>query len=149
MSEPRIELSSTGGYSEADIIELLTIGKLRSSETTDEEGGLDVPLPAMGNYLLRHLERRLAAQLEWVDSVELGTSSGSTGRPYVGLGKYVTEGLFFRFEQGLSIPNERSLYMEYRLSELFRLRGGVVRYGSTGGVLEEVYSLDLRVRYEY
>jgi len=149
LSEPHIELSSAGGYAEADIIELLTIGKLRTKESTEEQSTLDVPLPAMGNYLLRHLERRLAARLQWVDSVELGSSSGSTGRPYLGLGKYLTRGLFLRFEQGLSVPNERSLYMEYRLSDLFRLRGGVVRYGSSGGVFEDVYSLDLRIRYEY
>ena len=66
-----------------------------------------------------------------------------------GLGKYITPELYLRYSQGLTRTSERDVSVEYRLSDLLFLRGGVVSRDRFTGRERDEYNLDLRLKYEY
>ena len=155
LSEPNIALSSEdANLSQTDILRLLTVGKYAAAEPGQTgEGGL-VPgvTGSVGNYFLRQIERRIAKELKWVDSIELGSSmegAASLSELRWGLGKYITPELYLRYSQGLTRTSGRDVSVEYSLSNLLFLRGGVVSRDRFTGRERDEYSLDLRLKYEY
>jgi len=155
LSEPNIALSSEdANLSQTDILRLLTVGKYAAAEPGQTgEGGL-VPgvTGSVGNYFLRQIERRIAKELKWVDSIELGSSmegAASLSELRWGLGKYITPALYLRYSQGLTRTSGRDVSVEYSLSNLLFLRGGVVSRDRFTGRERDEYSLDLRLKYEY
>lgn len=155
LSEPAIRLScDDANLNQTDILRLLTLGKYVDASTGETTNGGFMPgvTGSVGNYFLRQIERRLAREVKWVDSIELGGSlegGASLSELRWGLGKYITPALYFRYSQGLVRTSERDVSIEYRLSELLFLRGGVVSRDRLAGRDRDEYSLDLRLKYEY
>jgi autotransporter translocation and assembly factor TamB len=155
LSEPNIALSSEDtNLSQTDILRLLTVGKYAAAEPgqTGEAGLVPGVTGSVGNYFLRQIERRIARELKWVDSIELGSSlegAGSLSEVRWGLGKYITPELYLRYSQGLTRTSGRDVSVEYSLSNLLFLRGGVVSRDRFTGRERDEYSLDLRLKYEY
>jgi len=155
LSEPNIALSSEDpNLSQTDVLRLLTVGKYAAAEPgqTGDGGLMPGVTGSVGNYFLRQVERRLARELKWVDSIELGSGmerAGSLSELRWGLGKYITPELYLRYSQGLTRTSERDVSVEYRLSDLLFLRGGVVSRDRFTGRERDEYNLDLRLKYEY
>lgn len=155
LSEPNIALSSEdANLSQTDVLRLLTVGKYAAAESgqTGDSGVMPGVTGSVGNYFLRQVERRLARELKWVDSIELGSGlegAGSFSELRWGLGKYITPELYLRYSQGLTRTSERDVSVEYRLSELLFLRGGVTSRDRFTGREKDEYNLDLRLKYEY
>ena len=155
LSEPNIQFTCEDeNLTQAEVLRLLTLGKYveTSSGQTTETGLVPGVTGTVGNYFLRQIERRLARELKWVDSIELGGSlegGGSLNELRWGLGKYVTPEVYLRYSQGLVRSSERDVSIEYRLSELLFLRGGVVSKDRLTGKDKDEYTLDLRLKYEY
>ncbi|MCX5801175.1 MAG: translocation/assembly module TamB domain-containing protein [Candidatus Eisenbacteria bacterium] len=155
LSEPTIVLASDdSNLSQTDILRLLTVGKYATTESgqTGDTGLMPGVTGSVGNYFLRQVERRLARELKWVDSIELGgdlegTSAMSELR--WGLGKYITPEIYLRYSQGLTKMSGRDVSVEYRLSSLLFLRGGVSSRDRFAGRERDEYNLDLRLKYEY
>ncbi|UCF77674.1 MAG: translocation/assembly module TamB domain-containing protein [Candidatus Eiseniibacteriota bacterium] len=155
LSEPNIRFSSEDpNLSHTEIVRLLTVGKYVAVEQGEGvEGGL-VPgvTGSVGNYFLRQIERRLAREVRWVDSIEFGSGlegTGSLSGVRWGVGKYITPELYLRYSQGLTRTSERDVSVEYRLSELLFLRGEVVSRDRFTGSERDKYNLDLKLKYEY
>jgi|GEM_PF-5594801 len=155
LSEPNIRLSSEDpNLSQTEIVRLLTVGKYVATEPGEGGEGGFVPgvTGSVGNYFLRQVERRLARDLRWVDSIELGSGmegTGSLSELRWGVGKYITPEIYLRYSQGLTKTSERDVSVEYRLSELFFLRGEVVSRDRLVGRERDEYNLDLKLKYEY
>ncbi len=154
LSEPNIKFTCEDeNLTQAEVLRLLTLGKyVEASGQTTETGLVPGVTGSVGNYFLRQIERRLARELKWVDSIELGGSlegGGSLNELRWGLGKYVTPGIYLRYSQGLVKTSERDVSIEYRLSELLFLRGGVISKDRLTGKDRDEYTLDLRLKYEY
>jgi hypothetical protein len=155
LSEPNIRLSSEdANLSQTEIVRLLTVGRyVRTEHGEGAEGGIMPSVTgSVGNYFLKQVERTLARDLRWVDSIEFGSGeegSGSFSELRLGLGKYITPELYLRYSQGLTKTSERDVAVEYRLSELLFLRGEVVRRDRLRGAERDEYNLDLKLKYEY
>ncbi|MFH0779203.1 MAG: translocation/assembly module TamB domain-containing protein [Candidatus Eisenbacteria bacterium] len=155
LSEPNIVFSSEDpNLSQADILHLLTVGKYVYAEPSGSQDGGLMPgvTGSVGNYFLRQIERRVARELRWIDSIELGSGiegGGSLGELRWGVGKYVTPELFLRYSQGFSRSSERDVSIEYRLSQFLFLRGTIVSRDRLTGREKDEYNLDLRLKYEY
>ena len=155
LSEPNIQFTSADeNLTQTDVLRLLTLGKYVEGTPgqTTETGLVPGVTGTVGNYFLRQIERRLARELKWVDSIELGGSlegGGSLTELRWGLGKYVTPELYLRYSQGLVRPGGRDVSIEYRLSKLLFLRGGVASKDRLTGRDKDEYTLDLRLKYEY
>ncbi|MBN1503544.1 MAG: translocation/assembly module TamB domain-containing protein [Candidatus Eisenbacteria bacterium] len=155
LSEPNIRFTCEDeNLTQAEVLRLLTLGKYvdASPSETSETGIVPGVTGSVGNYFLRQVERRLARELKWVDSIELGGSlegGSSLNELRWGLGKYVTPELYLRYSQGLVRSSERDVSIEYRLSELLFLRGGVTSKDRLTGKDRDEYTLDLRLKYEY
>jgi translocation and assembly module TamB len=155
LSEPNIKFTCEDeNLTQAEVLRLLTLGKYveTSSGQSSDTGLVPGVTGSVGNYFLRQIERRLARELKWVDSIELGGSlegGSSLNELRWGLGKYVTPELYLRYSQGLLKTSERDVSIEYRLSELLFLRGGVISKDRLTGKDRDEYTLDLRLKYEY
>jgi autotransporter translocation and assembly factor TamB len=155
LSEPNIRFTCEDeNLTQAEVLRLLTLGKYVDATPgqTTEGGFMPGVTGSVGNYFLRQIERRVARELKWVDSIELGGSlegGSSLNELRWGLGKYVTPELYLRYSQGLVKTSERDVSIEYRLSELLFLRGGVISKDRLTGKDRDEYTLDLRLKYEY
>ncbi|HER44141.1 MAG TPA: hypothetical protein ENO08_06750, partial [Candidatus Eisenbacteria bacterium] len=123
--EPRLTLSHEDpGYSETDIWKMLGGGMVDSPN--GESTSWDALSTAQG-LAANYLENMLNSQMEGV-TIELesvsrggGSSNGALEdtETMIAIGKYLSEGLYVKYKQGLSISSAREIEVEYRISNLF------------------------------
>ena len=156
--EPRLTLRHEDpGYSETDIWKMLGGGVVQGE-------GAGTSWDARGtaqNIAANYLERVLNSQMEGV-TIELETGRGAselagTGDyrdTKIGIGKYLSQGLYVKYKQGLSISSARQIEVEYRISNLFLIRSEVIRYfekaiqGNSPRTSDEI-NVDLKLRWEF
>ncbi len=157
--EPRLSLyHEDPGYSETDIWKMLGGGVVGSAD--GEGGGWDA-LGAAQNIAANYIERILNSQMEGV-TIELESGGGSDlsggvsdeKKTMVAIGKYLSEGLYVKFKQGLSISSARQIEVEYRISDLFVLRSEIIKYsekvlqGKSPQSGDEI-NVDIKLRWEF
>ncbi|RPJ55137.1 MAG: hypothetical protein EHM12_12815, partial [Dehalococcoidia bacterium] len=157
--EPVLSLShEDAGYSETDIWKMLGGGVVGSAEG---EGTSWDAMNTAQNLAANYLERMLNSQMQGI-TIELETSTasgdGETGaeprETVVAIGKYLSEGLYVKYKQGLSISTARHFEVEYRISRLFQIRSEVIMYSEKliqGGSRRsgDEYNVDLKLRWEF
>ncbi|HSG28560.1 MAG TPA: translocation/assembly module TamB domain-containing protein, partial [Candidatus Krumholzibacterium sp.] len=123
--EPRLSLfHEDPGYSETDIWKMLGGGVVGSG---DGAGGWNA-LNTAQNLAANYIEKMLNSRMEGI-TIELETSGGTGGaadgfesnETVVAIGKYLSEGLYVKYKQGLSITTARHFEVEYRISRLFQI----------------------------
>jgi autotransporter translocation and assembly factor TamB len=156
--QPRLTLRHQDpGYSETDIWKMLGGGVVgaQGAGTSWDARGTAQSLAA--NYL----ERVLNSQMEGV-TIELETGHGTSDLAgtgdyrdtKIGIGKYLSQGLYVKYKQGLSISSARQIEVEYRISNLFLIRSEVIRnfekaiQGNSPRTSDEI-NVDLKLRWEF
>lgn len=156
--EPQVTLSSdTPGYSETDIWKMLGGTYIASGRS---EAGWDAAGTAQniaGNYLEGVLNTQMNDLTIDVESRTLN-GSGTTQRPEremtIAIGKYLSEDLYLKYRQGLSISSERQVDIEYRIGTIVILRSEIIRHsgrqlrGNSAQATDEI-NFDIRLRFEY
>jgi hypothetical protein len=157
--EPRLVLTHEDpGYSQTDIWKMLGGGFLGST------GGAGTSWDALStaqSLAANYIERLLNSQMEGI-TIELestggtGTTGGTLGEKetMIAVGKYLSEGLYVKFKQGLSISTARQIEVEYRISDLFLLRSEIIRHSER--VLQaksrrstDEINVDIKLRWEF
>jgi hypothetical protein len=156
--EPRLTLRHEDpGYSETDIWKMLGGGVVTAQ-------GEETSWDAMGtaqNLAANYIERVLNSQMEGV-TIELEAGRGASDiagagdyrDTKIGIGKYLSQGLYVKYKQGLSISSARQIEVEYRISNLFLIRSEVIRYfekaiqGNSPRTSDEI-NVDLKLRWEF
>ncbi len=156
--EPRLSLRHEDpGYSETDIWKMLGGGVVQGE-------GAGASWDAQGtaqNLAANYIERALNSQMEGV-TIELeggrGASELSGTGDYrdtkIGIGKYLSQGFYVKYKQGLSISSARQIEVEYRISNLFVIRSEVIRnyekaiQGNSPKTSDEI-NVDLKLRWEF
>ena len=154
--EPRVALvHEDPGYSETDIWKMLGGGI-----PDGEGGGWDAVGTAQG-FAANYIESLLNSQMEGI-TIELETAAAADGgadgindmETMVAVGKYLSEGLYVKYKQGLSISSARHIEVEYRISRLFIIRSQMIKYsekvlqGKSRRSTDE-YNVDLKLRWEF
>jgi hypothetical protein len=157
--EPRVTLTHEDpGYSETDIWKMLGGGYAQSPDGEVETwDALGTAQGIAANYL----ERVLNSQMEGItiEVEQTGTYSNSTEQKessatMIAVGKYLSEGLYVKYKQGLSIYSERHIEVEYRISRLLLLKSELITYservlqGKSRRSTDE-YNVDLQLRWEF
>ncbi|MGM0484965.1 MAG: translocation/assembly module TamB domain-containing protein, partial [Candidatus Krumholzibacteriota bacterium] len=156
--QPRLSLRhEESGYSETDIWKMLGGGIVRSPNGSESEWD------AMGtaqNLAANYLERVLNSQMEgFTVSLEHGNArqSGAFGgekATMLAIGKYLSEGLYVQWKQGLSVATEAEVEVEYRISDLFLIRTELIKYsqellpGESMRSGDEI-NVDVKIRWEF
>jgi hypothetical protein len=73
----------------------------------------------------------------------------------IAVGRYMSEDLYLKYQQGLSVTSAREVDIEYRISNLFLLRSQIIKHqaprgisGSSRRTTDEI-NFDLKFRIEY
>lgn len=158
--QPKLVLShEDAGYSETDIWMMLGGGVVGSENVAGSGWN------AMGtaqSVATNYLERVLNAQMQGGVTIEIESPSAVSGESgmsdwtdtKIAVGKYLSEGLYIRYKQALSISSAREFEIEYRLSNLFLLRSQLIRYsehtltGKSSNTSDEI-NVDVKLRWEY
>jgi hypothetical protein len=157
--EPRLTLSHEDpGYSETDIWKMLGGGVVGSpnGESTSWDA-----ISTAQNLAANYIENVLNSQMEGV-TIELestsrsGSSNGGLeeSETMIAIGKYLSEGLYVKYKQGLSISTAREIEVEYRISNLFLIRSQIIKYsekvieGKSQRSTDEI-NLDIKLRWEF
>jgi len=156
--EPRITLRHEDpGYSETDIWKMLGGGVV----TAEGAGTSWDARSTAQNLAANYIERALNSQMEGV-TIELEAGRGAselagTGdyrNTKIGIGKYLSQGFYVKYKQGLSISSARQIEVEYRISNLFVIRSEVIRnyekaiQGNSPRTSDEI-NVDLKLRWEF
>jgi len=157
--EPRLSLRHEDpGYSETDIWKMLGGGIVGSP---DSEGATWDARTTAQSLAANYIERMLNMQMEGV-TIEL-ESAGMTGtaggafeetETMIAIGKYLSEGLYVKYKQGLSISTARQIEVEYRISNLFLIRSEIIKYsekllqGKSPRSTDEI-NIDIKLRWEF
>jgi hypothetical protein len=157
--EPRLALTHEDpGYSETDIWKMLGGGIVDSQN--GQSTSWDAQRTAQ-NLAANYIENMLNAQMGDV-TIELESrnlSSSSQDSPgesqtMIAIGKYLSEGLYVKYKQGLSISSAMEIEVEYRISRLFLIRSQIIRYsekafeGKSQQSTDEI-NLDIKMRWEF
>jgi len=155
-SDPRIRVSSTSGYSETDIYEMLLAGVLWG-QGPSEPGDPDISVLAT-NTLFNAIDSRLRDIFGSRPPVQIGLTREEADESYAGsqetrisVGRNLSRSLFLRYEQGFSAITRREVNLDYRVSRHLLLRSQIIN-NPERGVREEAGSeinFDLRLRYEF
>lgn len=157
--EPRLVLTHEDpGYSETDIWKMLGGGVVGAGNGS---GASWDALSTAQSIAANYLERLLNSQMEGmtIELEETGAtddSGGSLGEKetMIAVGKYLSEGLYVKFKQGLSITTARQIEVEYRISDLFLLRSEIIRHsektlqGKSRRSTDEI-NVDIKLRWEF
>ena len=156
--EPKVTLvHEDPGYSETDIWKMLGGGIIGSPGGQD---GWDAAGTAQ-NLAANYIERALNSQMQGItieletEGIQDGTTNGMDQKQtMVAVGKYLSEGLYVKYKQGLAISTVRQIEVEYRISRLFLLRTQMIMYsdaamqGESSRSTDE-YNVDLKLRWEF
>jgi hypothetical protein len=156
--EPKVTLvHEDPGYSETDIWKMLGGG------IVDSPGGQE-GWDAIGtaqNLAANYIERALNSQMQGItieletEGTQNRTNNGTEQKQtMVAVGKYLSEGLYVKYRQGLAISTVRQIEVEYRLSRLFLLRTQLIKHSETAIQGEssrttDEYNVDLKLRWEF
>jgi hypothetical protein len=156
--EPRVTLTHEDpGYSETDIWKMLGGGVVKGP---GDGTSFDAVTTAQG-LAANYIERILNSQMEGITiEVEKGTSSSSTNgssefsETMVAVGKYLSEGLYVKYKQGLSISTARQIEVEYRINRWVLLRSELIKYSENviqGNSIRtsDEFNVDLKLRWEF
>jgi hypothetical protein len=156
--QPRLSLRHEDpGYSETDIWKMLGGGIV----TAEGQGASWDARSTAQNIAANYIERLLNSQMEGV-TIELEAGHGGSQAAgledlrdtQIAIGKYLSEGLYVKYKQGLSISSARQIEVEYRISNLFVLRSEIIRYfdkaiqGNSPKSSDEI-NVDLKLRWEF
>jgi hypothetical protein len=156
--QPRLSLRDENpAYSETDIWKMLGGGVVAQEGQGTSWSARNTAQGLAANYI----ERLLNSQMEGLTiEVESGSAANPTpgmedfSNTRIGIGKYLSEGLYVKYKQGLSISTAREIDVEYRISNLFLLRSEMIRYsektiqGNSPQTSDEI-SVDLKFRWEF
>jgi hypothetical protein len=156
--QPRLSLRhEESGYSETDIWKMLGGGIVGSQDGS--ETGWDA-LGTMQNLATNYFENILNSQMEgFTVSLEQSNQAQSSGsmagekETMLAVGKYLSQGLYVKYKQGLSVFNERNFEVEYRISDLFLIRSEYMHsdkvfLGESRRNSDEV-NFDVKMRWEF
>ncbi len=135
-------------YGQEDLIDLLTVGQLRSASFATGSSS-DPARGFLTGQVLNSLERELIAEAPWLDVVDVrgGTDPND---PIVISFRAITEPHWnVRYSQELTSRPGREVSLSYRISNLFFLNAVADQEEDDLGSSNETYSLDLRLRYEF
>jgi len=145
------------GYSETDIWKMLGGGIVTAEGQQTSWNARGTAQSLAANYLERVLNSQMAGVTIEVEAGR-GTNPVAGAQDYtnanIAVGKYLSEGLYVKYKQGLSISSARQIQVEYRISNLFILRSQVIRYsetaiqGNSPRSSDEI-NLDLKLRWEF
>lgn len=135
-------------YSEAQLIELLSVGQLASSEFGSFTAA-DPTRQYLSSELLNQVERQLVGQLPWADRVQLRGEFGGADPMWVNVRPIVEPQWSLNYAQELSASPGREVSLNYRLSNLFFVNAGVERKKNETNLPQDTYNLDLKFRIEY
>jgi hypothetical protein len=145
------------GYSETDIWKMLGGGIVTAEGTQTSWDARSTAQSLAANYLERVLNSQMAGvtiELESGRNTNIVPGSLDYRDTNIAIGKYLSEGLYVKYKQGLSISSARQIEVEYRISNLFVLRSQVIRYsetaiqGNSPRSSDEI-NLDLKLRWEF
>ena len=158
--QPRLLLRhEESGYSETDIWKMLGGGIIGSPD--GDKGGWDA-LGTAQNLATNYFENVLNSQMEgFTVSLEQSSQTRNSGsgsiagekETMLAVGKYLSQGLYVKYKQGLSVFNERDFEIEYRISDLFLIRSEYkhsdrVFLGENRKNSDEI-NFDVKMRWEF
>ncbi len=158
--EPQATLSyDEPGYSETDIWKML--GGTYVSPTAQSGSDTWDAAGTAQNIASNYLERMLNAQMANL-TIEVETRAPQRGsfsadgdrEMSIAIGKYLSEDLYLKYRQGLSISSAREVDIEYRISNLVIIRSEIIRHseklflGQKRQASDEI-NLDVKFRFEY
>ncbi|HEY5132707.1 MAG TPA: translocation/assembly module TamB domain-containing protein [Candidatus Krumholzibacteriaceae bacterium] len=162
--QPRLTLRHQDpGYSETDIWKMLGGGIVTAEGAQTGWAARSTAQSLAANYLERVLNSQMAGvtiELETGPSTSTvpGVTTGPGTEDYkdtrIAVGKYLSQGLYVKYKQGLSISSAREIEVEYRISNLFILRSQVIRYsetaiqGNSPRTSDEI-NVNLKLRWEF
>ena len=143
--QPEVKLWSESGYSEKDVISLLTLGW--TTAAVDTVGVSDAlgskATNVIGNLIEGELARRARQQLG-VDTFEITSGAGSELVPdntQVTVGKYLSPRMYLEYSRRLAAESEQEIELEYRLNRHLSFLGTRDRRG--------LYHLQLQFKFDY
>ncbi|MCD6380637.1 translocation/assembly module TamB domain-containing protein, partial [bacterium] len=156
--QPRLSLHhEESGYSQTDIWKMLGGGIVGSQD--GDGAGWDA-LGTMQNLATNYFENILNSQMEgFTVSLEQSNKAQNSGsmvgekETMIAVGKYLSQGLYVKYKQGLSVFNERNFEVEYRISSLFLIRSEYMHsdrvfLGESRRNSDEV-NFDVKMRWEF
>jgi len=156
--EPKVTLvHEDPGYSETDIWKMLGGGIVGAPGGQESWDAMGTAQGLAANYL----ERVLNSQMQGItieldtEGVQNGTANGTDQKQtMVAVGKYLSEGLYVKYRQGLAISTARQIEVEYRISRLFLIRTQLIKHSETTMMGESTrstdeYNVDLKLRWEF
>jgi hypothetical protein len=156
--QPRLSLRhEESGYSETDIWKMLGGGIVGSPN--GDNAGWDA-LGTAQNLATNYFENVLNSQMEgFTVSLEQSSQTRNSGsiagekETKLAVGKYLSQGLYVKYKQGLSVFNERDFEIEYRISDLFLIRSEYMHsdkvfLGENRKNSDEI-NFDVKMRWEF
>ena len=146
-----INLQSASGFSESDILELLTWGRRFEDQKLTSMGFGNQTVSILGSILEKRLEKNLRdtelGKMNLVDNIDISGSAGLlqgsnedfeiTAKKQIGDKTYLN--LSYKRSFSLTNPNQSQIGVEYKLS----------RHFSVVGNIDESGNLNLKYRYRY
>jgi autotransporter translocation and assembly factor TamB len=89
------------------------------------------------------------------EGVQNGTMNRAEDKQtMIAVGKYLSEGLYVKYRQGLAISTARQIEVEYRISRLFLIRTQLIKHSESTMQGESTrstdeYNVDLKLRWEF
>jgi hypothetical protein len=141
------EFSSSKDRSEAEIVELLSLGRF-----TDPSGQFGVADPSR-QFLFTEMVSQLEAQMSRVfqplRNLELQTGFGRSEQWRINYRQTVMPQLALAYSREISEHAAEEVKLHYNLRGMLYLTAGLERQASAGNPLVDRYSLDLKMRFEY
>ncbi len=154
--DPEIRVSSTSGYSETDIYNMLLAGTLWG-QGPQEAGDPNISALAT-NTLFTAIDARLRDLFGRRPPVTIDLTRRQYTREGAGeaetrisLGRNLSRRLFLRYEQGFSAITAREVNLDYRVNRYLLLRSQIIN-NPERGIREESGSelnFDIKLRYEF
>lgn len=154
--EPTIRVSSTSGYSETDIYNML-LAETLWGQGPQEVGGPDISALAT-NTLFSAIDARLrdlfgSRPPVTIDLTRKQYNAEGTGEveTRISVGRNLSRRLFVRYEQGFSAITSREVNLDYRVNRYLLLRSQIIN-NPDRGIREQSGSeinFDLKLRYEF
>lgn len=142
--ELQVALSSEPPYSQEQIVELLSYGRLPRSAWEAASETPTLLLGTMGGAI----ESSLAEQFPIFAHV--GLEHGATAQDMrLSVRPMISPGITGNYSQELSLDPAWDFSLHYRLSRILYLRAGVANDPERAGPFIDEYSLDLKFRFEY
>jgi hypothetical protein len=158
--EPQVTLSyDEPGYSETDIWKMLggTYVSPASGEGSDNWDAAGAAQGIATNYLERMINAQMTDVTIDIESRAPGGGSFSNGgerEMSIAIGKYLSEDLYLRYRQGISLRSDQQVDIEYRISNMVIIQSEIIRHsgklflGQRRQATDEI-NLDIKLRYEY